>query len=187
MGLQIRQKLSSLGPIFACQTPQVRQAPRIMLIPQRWPARRGNSGWARVFAEVIQNRPHGRRIDDERDDLHLPSAKWAHQGKDFINPCDQHCPQITRRCSGCWLWRLYRKNCRDTTRADGPNRRPCWQGRRRLALVGSRQRSHRCQSGVCAAWGFAAGALAHPASKTTLPPAAVVFTVTVCSAQKRCR
>ena len=27
MGLQIRQKLSSLGPIFACQTPQFRQAP----------------------------------------------------------------------------------------------------------------------------------------------------------------
>ena len=27
MGMQIRQKLSSLGPIFACQTPQVRQAP----------------------------------------------------------------------------------------------------------------------------------------------------------------
>ena len=26
MGLQIRQKLSSLGSIFACQTPQVRQA-----------------------------------------------------------------------------------------------------------------------------------------------------------------
>ena len=29
MELQIRQKLFSLGPIFACQMPQVRQAPRI--------------------------------------------------------------------------------------------------------------------------------------------------------------
>ena len=33
-GLQIRQKLSSLGPIFACQTPQVRQAPRLATSPQ---------------------------------------------------------------------------------------------------------------------------------------------------------
>ena len=32
MGLQIRQKLSSLGPIFACQTPQVRQAPSLLPI-----------------------------------------------------------------------------------------------------------------------------------------------------------
>ena len=51
----------------------------VELIAQRWPAGRGDSAWTGVFADVIQDLPYGRRIEDERNDPHLPSAVQTHQ------------------------------------------------------------------------------------------------------------
>jgi hypothetical protein len=57
---------------------------RIAVIPQRWPARRGNMRWLRVDTDVIEDPPDLRALGDKGDQAHLPTAHWAQQREDFV-------------------------------------------------------------------------------------------------------
>jgi hypothetical protein len=50
------------------------------VLPQRWPACRGDVGGLRLHPDVVQDVPDFGAVGDERDDAHLPAAQRTQQG-----------------------------------------------------------------------------------------------------------
>ena len=67
------------------------------VIPQRWPARRGNLRGIWIDPDVIKDLADLRALGNECDQADLPTAQRAQQREHFANTGDQHRPQAVRR------------------------------------------------------------------------------------------
>lgn len=69
---------------------------RITVLPQRWPACRGDVRRLSVHADVIQNLPHLGPVGDKRDEIKVVVADLGFRGVDADNPSNEIIHRLAR-------------------------------------------------------------------------------------------
>ena len=67
------------------------------VIPQRWPACRGDVRGGRLHPDVVQDVADFGAVGDEGNDAHLPTAQRTQKREHLVDAGDQHRPKVVRR------------------------------------------------------------------------------------------
>ena len=95
--LKVRRRLSRFIPVWGWLNGFT--VLRITVIPQRWPACRGDARRLCLCPDVFQYLPDVGAVRDEGDDAHLPATQGAQQREHFVDSGHQHRPQVAHQSS----------------------------------------------------------------------------------------